>query len=102
MLTARGEEEDRVRGLTTGADDYMVKPFSVPEILARMQALLRRANPAADDTLALGSLTLNRASRTARWKETELPLSGLELDLLAHFMENPGLVLARDQLLDAV
>ena len=103
MLTARGEEEDRVRGLTTGADDYVVKPFSVPELLARMQALLRRANPAAaDDTLTLGPLTLHRANRTARWKQTELPLSSLEFDLLAHFMENAGRVLDRDQLLDAV
>ncbi len=103
MLTARGEEEDRVRGLVTGADDYVVKPFSVPELLARMQALLRRANPAAaDDTLTLGPLTLHRASRTARWQERELPLSGLEFDLLTHFMENAGRVLTRDQLLDAV
>ena len=103
MLTARGEEEDRVRGLVTGADDYVVKPFSVPELLARMQALLRRANPAStDENLTLGPLVLDRASRIARWKETELPLSGLEFDLLAHFMENPGRVLARDQLLDAV
>jgi two-component system phosphate regulon response regulator PhoB len=103
MLTARGEEADRVRGLSTGADDYVVKPFSVPEILARVKALLRRAVPQrVADTLQRGDIVLDRAAHRVTRRAREVRLGPTEFKLLVVFMENPGRVLTRQQLLDGV
>ncbi len=103
MLTARGEEADRIRGLTTGADDYVVKPFSVPELLARMQAVLRRSAPhKLAEELQAGPLTLDRKRWRATCNGTPLNLSRKELQLLECFMQHPGQVFSRTQLLDAI
>jgi two-component system phosphate regulon response regulator PhoB len=103
MLTARGEEGDRVRGLATGADDYVVKPFSVPELLARVKALLRRAAPdRVADSLRSGDIVLNRTAHRVTRREREVRLGPTEFRLLAFFMENSGRVLSRQQLLDGV
>jgi two-component system phosphate regulon response regulator PhoB len=103
MLTARGEEADRVRGLATGADDYIVKPFSVPELLARVTALLRRADPnAAAPQLAAGDLALDRESHRVRRAGAEIHLGPTEYRLLEFLMLRPGRVFSRAQLLDGV
>ena len=103
MLTARGEESDRVRGLQTGADDYVVKPFSVPELMARVQALMRRAAPQkVARALWAGPLRLERDSRQVFWNDVPIPLSRTEWQLLEHLMQHPGRIHSRDQLLDAV
>jgi two-component system, OmpR family, phosphate regulon response regulator PhoB len=103
MLTARGEEGDRIRGLSTGADDYIVKPFSVPELLARVRALLRRAKPAHIATLLLaGDMELDRETRRVRRDGRELHLGPTEFRLLEFLMQSPGRVFSREQLLDAV
>jgi two-component system phosphate regulon response regulator PhoB len=103
MLTARGEEVDRVRGLATGADDYVVKPFSVPEMLARVKALLRRAAPQrVADILQRGDVVLDRAAHRVMRRAREVRLGPTEFKLLAYFMENAGRVLTRQQLLDGV
>jgi two-component system phosphate regulon response regulator PhoB len=103
MLTARGEEGDRVRGLSTGADDYVVKPFSVLELVARVKALLRRAVPnRIVDILRAGDIALNRAQHRVTRREREVRLGPTEFRLLAFFMENSGRVLSRQQLLDGV
>jgi two-component system phosphate regulon response regulator PhoB len=103
MLTARGEEGDRVRGLATGADDYIVKPFSVPELLARVRALLRRAKPAHVATLlTAGDLELDRETHRVRRGGKELHLGPTEFKLLEFLMQSPGRVFSREQLLDSV
>jgi two-component system, OmpR family, phosphate regulon response regulator PhoB len=103
MLTARGEEGDRVRGLATGADDYVVKPFSVPEMMARVKALLRRAAPARiANVLRAGEIELDRTAHRVMRREREVRLGPTEFRLLAFFMENSGRVLSRQQLLDGV
>jgi two-component system, OmpR family, phosphate regulon response regulator PhoB len=103
MLTARGEEGDRVRGLSTGADDYVVKPFSVPEVVARVKALLRRASPQlVADTLQRGDIVLDRAAHRVMRRMREVRLGPTEFKLLEFFMENAGRVLSRQQLLDGV
>ncbi|MGL4439895.1 MAG: phosphate regulon transcriptional regulator PhoB [Bosea sp. (in: a-proteobacteria)] len=103
MLTARGEETERVRGLSTGADDYVVKPFSVPELLARVRALLRRVNPERiADELGAGDIKLDRNTRRVWRSGGELHLGPTEFRLLEFFMEKPGRVYTRGQLLDAV
>jgi two-component system, OmpR family, phosphate regulon response regulator PhoB len=103
MLTARGEEGDRVRGLATGADDYVVKPFSVLEVLARVKALLRRAAPnRIADILRAGDIVLNRTAHRVTRREREVRLGPTEFKLLTFFMENSGRVLSRQQLLDGV
>jgi len=103
MLTARGEEGDRVRGLATGADDYVVKPFSVPELVARVKALLRRAAPSRiADTLQARDIVLDRTAHRVTRREREVRLGPTEFRLLAFFMENMGRVLSRQQLLDGV
>ncbi len=103
MLTARGEEGDRVRGLATGADDYVVKPFSVPEVVARVKALLRRASPQlVADTLQRGDIALDRAAHRVMRRMREVRLGPTEFKLLEFFMENAGRVLSRQQLLDGV
>lgn len=103
MLTARGEESDRVRGLSTGADDYVVKPFSVPEMIARVKALLRRASPdRIADVLRAGDITLDRNAHRVMRREREVRMGPTEFRLLSFFMENVGRVLSRQQLLDGV
>ncbi len=103
MLTARGEEGDRVRGLATGADDYIVKPFSVPEFVARVKALLRRTDPnLLTDKLVAGDIELDRDSRRVRRNGTELHLGPTEFRLLEFLMRTPGRVFTREQLLDNV
>ncbi|RYE32746.1 MAG: phosphate regulon transcriptional regulatory protein PhoB [Hyphomicrobiales bacterium] len=103
MLTARGEETERVRGLATGADDYVVKPFSLPELIARIQALLRRAKPGhVAGVLAAGDLELDRTTRRVRRAGSELHLGPTEFRLLEFLMQAPGRVYSRAQLLDAV
>jgi two-component system, OmpR family, phosphate regulon response regulator PhoB len=103
MLTARGEEADRVRGLSTGADDYVVKPFSVPELMARVTALLRRAAPERiSDVLSVGDITMDRgAHRVARGTRT-IELGPTEYRLLEVLLESAGRVLSRQQLIDRV
>jgi len=103
MLTARGEEGDRVRGLATGADDYIVKPFSVPELLARVRALLRRSKPAhIASVLAAGDLEVDRETHRVRRAGQELHLGPTEFKLLEFLMQSPGRVFSREQLLDSV
>lgn len=103
MLTARGEEEERVRGLATGADDYVVKPFSIPELMARINALLRRSNPnLVAGILRAGDLELDRTSHRVRRNGREIHLGPTEYRLLEYLMRNPGRVYSREQLLDGV
>jgi two-component system phosphate regulon response regulator PhoB len=103
MLTARGEEGDRIRGLATGADDYIVKPFSVPELLARVRALLRRAKPAQIATLLrAGDIELDRETHRVRRSGQELHLGPTEFRLLEFLMQRPGRVFSREHLLNAV
>lgn len=103
MLTARGEEGDRIRGLATGADDYIVKPFSVPELLARVRALLRRAKPShVAKLLSAGDLELDRETHRVRRGGKELHLGPTEFKLLEFLMQSPGRVFSREQLLDSV
>jgi two-component system phosphate regulon response regulator PhoB len=103
MITARGEEEERVRGLATGADDYIVKPFSVPELIARVQALLRRVSPQlVASVLKAGDLELDRTSHRVRRAGREVHLGPTEYRLLEHLMRHPGRVYSREQLLDGV
>jgi two-component system phosphate regulon response regulator PhoB len=103
MLTARGEETERVRGLATGADDYIVKPFSVPELIARVRALLRRANPErVANLLAFGDIELDREKKRVLRAGRPVELGPTEFRLLEFFMERPGRVFSRDQLLDGV
>jgi len=103
MLTARGEENERVRGLSTGADDYMVKPFSVPEFIARIGALLRRASPArVADVLTFGDIVLDREKKRVLRAGREVELGPTEYRLLEFLMERPGRVFSREQLLNGV
>jgi two-component system phosphate regulon response regulator PhoB len=103
MLTARGEEGERVRGLSVGADDYVVKPFSTPELMARVRALLRRARPErVASRLTLGDIDLDRDTRRVRRSGREIHLGPTEFRLLEYFMEKPGRVFTRAQLLDSV
>jgi len=103
MLTARGEESDRIRGLDTGADDYVVKPFSMTELLARIRAVLRRIRPGlADDRLAHGDIVVDRVSHRVKRQGKEVHLGPTEFRLLDHLIQHPGRVFSREQLLDAV
>ena len=103
MLTARGEESERVRGLATGADDYIVKPFSVPELIARVRALLRRAAPErVASLLESGDIVLDRETRRVRRAGRELHLGPTEFRMLEFLMEKPRRVFSRAQLLDGV
>jgi two-component system, OmpR family, phosphate regulon response regulator PhoB len=103
MLTARGEESERVRGLATGADDYIVKPFSVPELSARVGALLRRASPErVADVLSFGDLEVDREKRRVSRAGRAIDLGPTEYRLLEFLMERPGRVFSREQLLNGV
>ena len=103
MLTARGEESDRIRGLSTGADDYVVKPFSLPELMARVKAILRRVAPdRVADVLKVSDVELDRSAHRVTRGPREVRLGPTEFRLLEFFMESPGRVLSRTQLLDGV
>ena len=103
MLTARGEESDRVRGLSTGADDYLVKPFSTPELIARVRALLRRAKPEVlSNVLAVRDITLDRQQHQVYRSGRPLRVGPTEFRLLEFLMLAPGRVFSREQLLDRV
>ncbi|QQN74140.1 phosphate regulon transcriptional regulator PhoB [Croceicoccus sp. YJ47] len=103
MLTARDAEEDRIRGLETGADDYLTKPFSPRELIARVGAVLRRVRPAlAGEMLEVGDIRLDATSHRATRRGQSLQLGPTEFRLLKFFMEHPGRVFSRVQLLDAV
>ena len=106
MLTARDGEVDRVVGLELGADDYVVKPFSVRELMARVKSVLRRATPRAEQTAVdvkqAGALTVDGARHEARWRDIELKLTALEFDLLYTMVRHAGQVLSREQLLEQV
>ncbi len=108
MLTARDDQTDKVIGLELGADDYMTKPFHLRELLARVKAMLRRAEMGrqimapSEETLTAGDLTLSAARHRVTLRDVELNLRPKEFDLLAHLMRHPGLALSRDQLMSAV
>ena len=103
MLTARGEESDRVRGLDTGADDYLTKPFSMVELVARIRAVLRRIRPGlADDRVNHADIVIDRVAHRVRRAGKEIHLGPTEFRLLDHLMKHPGRVFSREQLLDAV
>ncbi|MEO1314746.1 MAG: phosphate regulon transcriptional regulator PhoB, partial [Pseudomonadota bacterium] len=103
MLTARGEEEDRIRGLEQGADDYVTKPFSMSELVARMRAVLRRTRPTiAGDVATFADITLDRETRRVRRAGRDVHLGPTEFRLLDVLMQRPGRVFSREQLLDRV
>jgi len=103
MLTARGEEADRVRGLDTGADDYITKPFSMTELLARIRAVMRRVRPAlAEDVVTFGDVAIDRAAHRVKRGSRDVHLGPTEYRLLDHFLQHPGRVFSREQLLDTV
>jgi two-component system phosphate regulon response regulator PhoB len=103
MLTARGEESERIRGLSTGADDYVVKPFSTPELMARVKAMLRRARPEiVASILKVGELELDRETHRVYRNGREIKLGPTEFRLLEFFLQAPGRVFSRAQLLDGV
>ena len=103
MLTARGEEGDRIRGLDAGADDYVSKPFSPTELVARIRAVLRRIRPAlADEALGYADIVMDLVAHRVTRAGKPLHLGPTEFRLLRHFMEHPGRVFSREQLLDSV
>ena len=103
MLTARGEEADRIRGFSNGADDYVVKPFSVPELMARAKALLRRSAPSrVSEILAVGDISLDREAHRVTRSSREISLGPTEYRLLEVLLESAGRVLSRNQLIDRV
>ncbi len=102
MLTARGEEEDVIRGLDVGADDYITKPYSVSELLARVRSTLRRSKSGGGDTIRVGGIEMNVEAHRVHVSGEEVALGPLEFKLLRTLMERPGRVFERDQLLDKV
>lgn len=99
FLTAKADVEDRVKGLDAGADDYLAKPFAVPELLARVRAMLRRKDTFSPDLLQAGPLTLNRSTYELCWNGRTQPLSGREFQVMEMLMERPGCVVPCDDLL---
>jgi len=103
LLTARGEEADKIRGLDSGADDYITKPFSPAELIARVRAVLRRSLPAlSNETLAFDDLSMDLGGHRVRRGDRHVHLGPTEFRLLRHLMQHPGRVFSREQLLDAV
>lgn len=103
MLTARSEESDRIRGLDTGADDYVTKPFSTTELMARVRAVLRRIRPAlVEDEVVVGDIRIDRTAHTVSRNGQNVHLGPTEFRLLDYFMQHPGRVFSREQLLDTV
>lgn len=103
MLTARGEETDRIRGLDTGADDYVVKPFGMAELLARLRAVMRRIRPGlAEDRVRVGDIVIDRVAHRVKRGQRDIHLGPTEFRLLDYLMQHPGRVFSREQLLDAV
>ena len=103
MLTARGEESDRIRGLDTGADDYVTKPFSTTELMARVRAVLRRIRPGLkDDRLKVGDIEIDRVAHRVARNGADIHLGPTDFRLLDYFMQHPGRVFSREQLLDTV
>jgi two-component system phosphate regulon response regulator PhoB len=103
MLTARGEEGDRVRGLNSGADDYVVKPFSLGELVARLRAVIRRAQPnAGEDVLRYADVTMDLVAHRVSRAGQPVHLGPTEFRLLRHFLQNPARVFSREQLLDRI
>ena len=103
MLTAKGEEEDKIKGLNSGADDYITKPFSFPELLARVKALLRRSKPSVVvDIVEFEDLKIDRMTRRVYRKKKEIHLGPKEYDLLNFFIKNPKRVYSREQILENV
>jgi two-component system phosphate regulon response regulator PhoB len=103
MLSARGEESDRIRGFETGADDYVTKPFSPRELVARAEAVLRRVRPAlAAEQLTYADVEMDISAHRVRRAGHQIPLGPTEFRLLKHFLEHPGRVFSRERLLDAV
>lgn len=103
MLTARGEETDKIRGLDSGADDYMTKPFSPAELIARIRAIMRRSKPeTVSEALAFEDINMDLAAYKVYRGEREVHLGPTEFKLLRHLMQNPGRVFSREQLLDSV
>ena len=103
MLTARGEESDRIRGLDTGADDYIVKPFSMSELLARVRAVMRRVRPSlVEDVIEVGEISMDRGSHRVKRAGRDVHLGPTEYRLLDQLMQHPGRVFTREQLLDSI
>lgn len=103
MLTARTEEADRIRGLETGADDYVTKPFSTNELMARVKAVLRRIRPALmDDQIKIGDIQIDRSTHSVTRGGVDIHLGPTEFRLLEYFAQHPGRVFSREQLLDGV
>ncbi|MFN3608869.1 MAG: phosphate regulon transcriptional regulator PhoB [Hyphomonas sp.] len=103
MLTARGEESDRIRGLDTGADDYVTKPFSTTELMARVRAVLRRIRPGLkEDRITVGDIEIDRVAHRVSRNNEDIHLGPTEFRLLDYFMQHPGRVFSREQLLDTV
>lgn len=103
MLTARGDESERIRGLDQGADDYVTKPFSMSELLARLRAVLRRIRPGlAEDKIFVGDIVVDRVAHRVKRTGREIHLGPTEFRLLEYLMQHPGRVFSREQLLDAV
>lgn len=102
MLTAKSENEDKLTGFDSGADDYLTKPFHILELKARIRALLRRSNPDSRDELSAGAICLNPGSRNAQKNGTTIALTAKEYDLVEFLMKHPNQVFSRDALLDAL
>lgn len=103
MLTARSEESDRIRGLDTGADDYVTKPFSTTELLARVRAVLRRIRPGlSEDRMLIGDIEIDRVAHQVSRNGKQIHLGPTEFRLLDYFMQHPGRVFSREQLLDSI
>jgi len=103
MLTARGEESDRIRGLDMGADDYLIKPFAITELLARVRAVMRRMRPAvSEDIIEYGDITVDRTTRRVKRSERNIPMGPREFELFTKLLENPGKVYSRESLLEMI